>query len=227
MLIEKEYFTLEEVLEHWKMARRDAVYLAENGKLRLSVRVFHLRLEEGGFEEHPEGGSFRIPYRNLSFCGVLDLRERDAHALFRDGSVEVSCFQAPPAEYLEIPDDWEPLIVREFDLLVRHEERRRVEEQLLRPQAAAGEHLASCFSHSANYRDVAINGVSFTLGPIQAQVVKLLHKHPLDKSGWCSGKIVLEKAGSSSVRMADVFKSQPQWRKLIESDRRGNYRLCR
>lgn len=226
MLIEKDYFTLVEVLEHWQMPRRDAVYLAENGELRLSVRVFHQRLEEGGFEQHDLAGSFRVPYRHFVHTGLLDLEERDAHALFRDSTVEVFSFHTPPNQYLEIHDDGLPLIVRESDLLVRHEERRRVEAKLF-PRQAESAPVAQSFSHSAEYRKVSIHGVEFTLGPIQAQVVRLLHKNTRDKGGWYSGKIVLEKAGSISIRMADVFKSQPHWRKLIESDRRGNYRLCR
>jgi hypothetical protein len=226
MLIDKDYFTLEEVLELWQMPRRDAVYLAENGKLRLSVRVFHLRCEVGSFEEDPDCGRFRIPNQYKSICGVLDLEERDVHALFRDGSAAVSSFHAAADEYLEIHEDSEPLLVKETDLLVRHAERRRI-EALLFPRHSEAAPVADSFSHSPDYRDISINGLSFTLGPIQAQVVKILHKHPREKSGWCFGKIVLEKAGSNSVRMADVFKSQPHWRKLIESDRRGNYRLCR
>lgn len=226
MLIEKDYFTLVEVLEHWQMLRRDAAYLAENGKLRLSVKVFHQRLEAGGFEVHEEAGAFRVPHRHYVHTGLLDLEERDAHALFRDSTVEVFSFHASPGEYLEIHDEGLPLIVRESDLLVRHDERRRVEAQLF-PRSAEPVPVAQSFSHSNDYRHVSIHGVAFTLGPIQAKVVRLLHKHPRDKSGWCAGKLVLEKAGSNCVRMADVFKSQPNWRKLIESDRRGNYRLCR
>lgn len=224
MLIEKDYFTLEEVLEHWKMPRRDAVYLAENGHLRLSIRVFHLRCEAGGFEEDRDIGRFRIPYRVSAVSGLVDLEERDVHTLFREGAVAVSSFHTPPDEYLEIHEDGEPLVIREADLLVRHTERRRLEVQLFPHRASE---VPVAFSHSEDYRDVSINGLSFTLGPIQAQVVRLLHKHPIDKNGWCFGKVLLQKAGSSSVRMADVFKSQPHWRKLIESDRRGNYRLCR
>lgn len=226
MLIEKDYFTLVEVLEHWQMPRRDAVYLAENGQLRLSVRVFHQRLEAGGFEEHDLAGSFRVPHRHYVHTGLLDLQERDAHALFRDSVVEVFSFHTSSDQYLEIHDEGHPLVVRESDLLVRHDERRRVEAHLF-PRLAESAPVAPSFSHSTDYRDVSIGGISFSLGPIQAQVVRLLHKHPLDKAGWCCGKALLAKAGSSSIRMADVFKSQPQWRKLIESDRRGNYRLCR
>jgi hypothetical protein len=226
MLIEKDYFTLEEVLEHWQIPRRDAVYLAENGKLRLSVRVFHLRCELGIVEEDRDIGRFRIPCSHKAISGLVDLKERDVHALFRDGSVAVDSFYTPPDEYLDIHPDAEALVVRESDLLIRHEERRRVEAELF-PKPVGAAPVASSFSHSDDYRDVSVSGLTFALGPIQARVVRVLHKHPSDSSGWCSGKIVLDKAGSSSVRMADVFKSQPQWRKLIESDRRGNYRLCR
>lgn len=226
MLIEKDYFTLEEVLEHWQIPRRDAVYLAENGKLRLSVRVFHLRCELGIVEEDGDIGRFRIPCSHKAISGLVDLKERDVHALFRDGSVSVDSFYTPPDEYLDIHPDAEALVVRESDLLIRHEERQRLEAELF-PKPVGAAPVASSFSHSDDYRDVAVSGLTFALGPIQARVVRVLHKHPSDSSGWCSGKIVLDKAGSSSVRMADVFKSQPQWRKLIESDRRGNYRLRR
>jgi hypothetical protein len=40
-----------------------------------------------------------------------------------------------------------------------------------------------------------------------------------------TGKLILGEAGSSSTRMSDVFKSQPHWRRLIDSDGRGRYRL--
>ena len=42
---------------------------------------------------------------------------------------------------------------------------------------------------------------------------------------WQNGKAILSRAGSKSLRMADVFKSQKAWRNLIRSDRRGGYRL--
>ena len=42
---------------------------------------------------------------------------------------------------------------------------------------------------------------------------------------WQNGKQLLSAAGSRSLKMVDVFKSKPEWRELIQSDRRGNYRL--
>ena len=44
-LIEKEYFTLAEVIDALGMPWTDIIYLAENGHLRLSVLVFQLPVE--------------------------------------------------------------------------------------------------------------------------------------------------------------------------------------
>ena len=46
MEIEKAYFTLPEILDRWSISE-DLLYLAENDKLRLSVRIFNLPVEFG------------------------------------------------------------------------------------------------------------------------------------------------------------------------------------
>lgn len=43
--IDKDYFALEEMEERWGIPRRDLVYLAENGLLKVSVRLYGVRLE--------------------------------------------------------------------------------------------------------------------------------------------------------------------------------------
>ena len=55
MHIEKLYFTLPEILKRWSITEDDLIYLAENDRLRLSVRVFGVPIEFGDFEETPEG----------------------------------------------------------------------------------------------------------------------------------------------------------------------------
>ena len=45
MHIDKSYFTLPEILERWQITEADLIYLAENDKLRLSVRVFGVPIE--------------------------------------------------------------------------------------------------------------------------------------------------------------------------------------
>ena len=45
--IDKDYFTLAEVVERWDMPRDDLLYLVENELLRLSIRLLGKRLERG------------------------------------------------------------------------------------------------------------------------------------------------------------------------------------
>ena len=66
------------------MPHRDVVYLAENGLLKLSVRLFNVRLEWGEFEDLGNGDWNRIPTDQRWFSGLQDLREHDAFRLFRD-----------------------------------------------------------------------------------------------------------------------------------------------
>ena len=60
-LIDKAYFTLEEIEERWQLPHRDVVYLAENGLLKLSVRLFSVRIEQGYYDELNDGDWTRVP----------------------------------------------------------------------------------------------------------------------------------------------------------------------
>ena len=71
MEIEKAYFTLPEILDRWSISEADLIYLAENDKLRLSVRVFGVPLELGDYEETHEGEHFRVPTEHVSGGAIL------------------------------------------------------------------------------------------------------------------------------------------------------------
>ena len=92
-------------------------------------------------------------------------------------------------------------------------------------RGASGVRPADAFRASTDYSHIRCSGHEFRLGAIQAQVVRILHAAALRGDPWQSGKAVLASAGSRSLKMSDVFKSQKNWRLLIESDRRGDYRL--
>jgi hypothetical protein len=222
-LIDKAYFTLEELEERWQLPHRDVAYLAENGLLRLSVRLFGVAMEFGVYEEGADGEWFTVPHERRRFTGFQDLLDRDVFQLFRQGQVDVVHFHAPEKEYCYLIEPTPIVTVCRDDVLVRREERDRVEVKhaLVRKGAAAPASL----QQSNDYREVRTAGLLFSLGPVQARVVKRLHDAATSANPWCEGKIILGDAGSSSTRMADVFKSQPHWRRLIDSDGRGRYRL--
>jgi hypothetical protein len=221
-LIDKAYFTLEELEERWQLPHRDLVYLAENGLLRMSVRLFGVEIECGMYVEGAGGEWFTVPQERRRFTGFQDLQERDLFRVFRQGQVDVAHFRAPEKEYCDLIEPTRTVAVCRDDLLVRREERDRVEAQhaLVRKGTAA-----QSLQQANDYREVRTAGLLLNLGPVQARVVKRLHAAAASSDPWCEGKLILGEAGSSSTRMADVFKSQPHWRRLIDSDGRGRYRL--
>ena len=224
MHIEKLYFTLPEVIERWQISETDLVYLAENDKLRLSVRVFSEPVEFGDFEEDAEGERFRVPWERKPFSGLLDLHACDVFQLFRCGELHLSEFRTPRAHYAALYGEAEPIFVLIGDLMLRRDERDRFELQS--GFSSGGSAIEeSTFIASTDFQDVRCNGYRFRLGPIQAQVVRALHEAARRGEPRQSGKAILSSAGSKSLRMADVFKSQQDWRELIRSDRRGGYRL--
>ena len=225
MDIEKAYFTLQEVLDRWSVPETDLAYLAENDQLRLSIRIMNLPVEFGDFEETDDGRCYSIPCDRSSFNGLLDLHVQDVFQLFRIGEVSVTRFRTTKADYACFFGSRETLTIRKPDLVLSREERDRFEAKS-GFRGAAGVKQSNAFHASADYHHVRCNGYEFQLGPIQAQVVRILHAAARRGEPWQSGKAVLGEAGSRSLKMSDIFKSKKDWPLLIESNGRGAYRLA-
>ena len=221
--IEKDYYALEEVEERWGMPRRDLAYLAENGLLKVSIRLYGVRIERGAYEETDDGQWFSIPEEQTWFQGLQDLRPHDVYKLFHEGEIEIQHFDAPEAQYCHVLQPDEGIVVKREELVVRREERDRAEAK--HGLGGTPRTTESVFSQRNDFSDVSLGNRTYTLGPIQAQVVRILYEAATTASPWRHGKLVLAEAGSSCTRMADLFKTQPDWRMLIQSDRRGKYRL--
>jgi hypothetical protein len=72
MHIDKSYFTLPEILERWQITEADLIYLAENDKLRLSVRVFGVPIEFGEYEaSRHDGEPLQVPLANRAITDGL------------------------------------------------------------------------------------------------------------------------------------------------------------
>ncbi|MBN8995163.1 MAG: hypothetical protein J0H94_08045 [Rhizobiales bacterium] len=84
---------------------------------------------------------------------------------------------------------------------------------------------ASGFSHDPTYTHVKLAGRQFVLGTLQAHVVRVLHEAVEKGAPWVHGKVLLAQAGSTSSNIGTLFKSQPAWKELIDSDGKGTYRL--
>ncbi|MBW6494720.1 MAG: hypothetical protein K0B16_09245 [Burkholderiaceae bacterium] len=225
MEIEKAYFTLPEIMARWNISEADLVYLAENDRIRLSVRVFNMPIEFGDHETTDDGQRYSVPSARKRYSGLLDLHAHDAFLLFRCGELVLSEFRTPNADHASLRPDESAVVFMIGDLVLRRAERDRFEAES--GFSRSGTHaLEPPFTASADYQTIRCNGQAFHLGQIQAQVVRLLHEAALAGSPWISGKSVLTSAGARSLKMSDVFKSQPGWRDLIRSNRRGLYRLA-
>jgi hypothetical protein len=223
-LIDKEYFTLEEIEERWGLPRRDLVYMYENGLIKLSIRLFGVWLEFGHYEELGGGHWGRMPVDRSYFNGFQDLGEHDVFRLFRDGTVEVSRFPAPERGYCYVVEPSKAIAVRQVDVIIRREERDRAEGQYdIGPKA--GHPAFSPADFITENGQVRLGDRVYHLGPVQAQIVTILRRAAETDNPWCVGKSVLREAGSGCTRLSDIFKSQPLWRELIESDGKGRYRL--
>ena len=225
MQIEKTYFTMQEVLDRWSLTEADLAYLAENDRLRLSIRILNLPIEFGDYEVMDDGQRFSIPSERTWFNGLLDLHVQDVFQLFRLGEVDVTWFRAGNADYACFWGHRETLTIRKPDLVLSRSERDRFEAETGFERASRMNH-ANAFHASADYHHVRCNGQDFLLGSIQAQVVRILHDAARRGEPWQSGKAVLGAAGSRSLKMSDVFKSKKNWPQLIESNGRGGYRLA-
>lgn len=224
MEIDKNYFTLPEILSRWEMAENDFIYLAENDELRLSIRVFGHPVEFGDIEETQDGQTFSAPWEQSYFTGLLDLRVNEVFEIFRQGKADVGLFRTPKADYACF---WGPknyVTIRKSDVVVRRDERDRFESKVgFVVQEALSQ--AGAFHASPDYYRIECNGHRFRLGEMQAQVVRQLHEAAQRGEAWQSGKALLGAANSTSAKLSDLFKSQKNWRILIESDERGRYRL--
>jgi hypothetical protein len=202
----------------------DLAYLAENGDLRVSVRVYTVRLEEGIYEfDARDGHPHRIPFDQSWFSGLQDLTACDAHKIFLYGEARVAHFHAPGDAYVEIIEPSDAVVVLLRQLVIRREECDRVEAEHGRAGNSVADGIA--FQHDEDFRNLRLGQLRVTLGRLQGAVVKHLYEASRSGDGWCFGKAVLAAVGSTSRRMSDVFKSKPESTLLVESDGRGRYRF--
>ncbi len=81
------------------------------------------------------------------------------------------------------------------------------------------------FIYYNNFAKVVVGNNIYHFGNIQSKVIKQLYLASNTDSPWLFGKELLYNAGSRCLSVRDLFRGQPKWRQLIESDKRGYYRL--
>ncbi len=83
----------------------------------------------------------------------------------------------------------------------------------------------SCRIHSEDFASVKWDGEEYSFSPMQAECVRILWE------AWQSGApalgqaYILEKVGSDSRRLRDLFKVHPAWGTMIVTPRKGRFQL--
>ena len=211
VLIPREYFTLQEVLEDWGISESELGYVVEMGQLTLSVRIY---------------GSFVVADRKdrpgrcvPDFEGVVDLARRDAMRVLRKRACPVASFvrNGGVVATREGGRDW---VVDRDALLVRAAERDHFEATIM----AAGAPHANDYDRFLSFE---LDGRPYLFMDMQARALNYLFICAITGDPEQRGSQILAAAGSSSLKLSYLFSSRKGWRDIVRpvSGRRGFYYL--
>jgi hypothetical protein len=216
---------LAEVAKRWSIAVTDLEDYALDEMLQLAVFVVDLPAEMGTWEGSGLGD--RPLLQDLPILnGPQPLLRGSLLAIFRDGHAEVCAFRHhQPNTYIRVRSDVQAVVVRRDDLIVTLEERERFERE--HGAASAPEAPPSMeISHNDDFTKVRVSGEWHSFGPKQAAVLRLLKIASGTDDPWRDGKRLLDDVGSTTVRIADLFKRRPVWRQLVQANGKGSYRFA-
>lgn len=221
-LPEKEYFTLEEVEERWSMERRDTIYYAENGLLKVAIRVFDLVIETGVIEKEPDGRWIRVLEDYTRYSGLLVLLSCDLATLFWHGSTIIDSFHVGEGRYGDIVKPKGGLEVHIYGLVVTRAERDRFEREhelnrKTRPTPARAKPASCPINCSDDGSWINIDGREYLFsGVLQRCAVRRLYEAQQNGSPRLGMQALLEEIESRSRHISQVFSgADPRWRDLI------------
>lgn len=168
--------------------------------------------------------------------GFIRLSEHQCRRLFRNGKIALREFVAFDGDHeFQLPEPADDIAVDLEDIVILAHERKRFEarypglNQTSSHSAVPATELvlqhAVSKSFDPTYRSFQAGGHQYYFGEIQARIIRLLAEAIQQGKPWQSGKTLLQQAGSQSYSLSNVFKRHPIWKQLIQSDRRGYYRL--
>jgi hypothetical protein len=221
-LPEKRWFRIADVTKRWAIPLSDVEDYALDELLQLSVFVVDLPAE-AGISEHDDHGHHHILEDMPILNGPQPLCRASLLSIFRDGVAEVGSFRTVrPGGYLRVASHVPPVMVRRDDLIVTREERDRFESA---HSGGAARQTGTDAWHNEDFTSVRVENEWHSFGPKQAAVLRLLKAAAETDNPWRDGKRLLDDAGARTMRLIDLFKRKPTWRRLVLADGKGRYRL--
>jgi hypothetical protein len=221
-LPEKRWFRIADVAKRWGISPSEVEDYALDEMLRLSVFVVDLPAEAGICERDDHGHHYILEDMPI-LNGPQPLCRASLLSIFRDGLAEVGSFRTErPGGYLRVASHVPPVLVRRDDLIVTREERDRFE---CVHGGDTAHQTATDAWHNDDFTSVRVDNEWCSFGPKQAAVLRLLKAAAETDSPWRDGKRLLDEAGATTMRLIDLFKRKPAWRRLVLADGKGRYRL--
>ena len=235
----RSYYHLPEIAKRWGASKSDLACYTLDGLLQLSIMTVGVVVETGTFEADDHGVS-RLPEGESVLNGPQPVVASDLWPVFRHGNGRIARFKPATAfGYIDLARGQAPIEITIEDLLVTRSERVRFERthglgpdestpaipSAIKPEITKPATAEPIFVHRGDYSEVVFSGELFRLGPLQAAVVRQLHEASQSANPWKPGKELLSNSSASTMRIVDLFKVKKNWRTLIVSDGRGNYRL--
>jgi len=222
-LPERIFYLPQEIAEVWNVGVPEVWQWVMHGELRTHVwlplmSVYEVKERNEGDRvildrrlSHREGYTRVLPHHCRS---VITRKQAGLREFANDNG---------SGRYI-LPDSAEEISIQLSELVILEEERARFEKRFnLRP---TGQPSIECSgSPQPDFRHVRLHGEDNRFGEIQAAVLRQLYEAALSGEPWQSGKRLLERAGSQSFKISNVFKRNRVWRQLIDSDGRGHWRL--
>ena len=227
-LAESEFYGLNELRDDWHVCGARIKKWLVSGKLQSSLWIPVLSVYS--IEECGEADALSVQRVLRHYEGFVPLSHRQCQRLYRNGELTIRDFHSHCGkERFQLPETSDDIRASIDDLLVLNDEKQRFEQEIdlsssneIAMETTIGTDLAV-----TDFRNILIDGESYTFGVIQASILHQLYQASVRGKGWLVGKQVLHDVGSESFSLSNVFKHKPVWRRLIESDGRGRYRLRR
>ena len=220
----KTYFHLDEIARRWNVEVRDLIDFGIEGHLELSTLVCNLDVEV----IHTDHANWEsVDHERRCIFGLHPIYSRDLIELVNGGTARINRLKGHSGEHsMRLAPGQSAIVVTAERLLVASGELVRFEAV-----AAGGSTepvIDPVLEQRNNFAEVRFGGRVYHFGLAQARVVAQLYEAAQSDDPWRAGHALLAGASSKCEKLQDLFKrkTDPNWRDLILSNRRGLYRLA-
>lgn len=211
------FFGIEELVDEWCVCYSKLRKWLVEGRLRSHVFIPVLTV-------YTVSGREKSATQLEHFQGFVPVTKESCLRLFRYGELTIREFQSFCGEcFYRLPDSSQDIRTCIDDLVVLGSERERFEAEFNLQEPDEG-NLCNPIS-AGDFASLRCDREIHYFGEKQAHVLHALYAASKSDNPWVSGKQLLYQAGSRCFTLSNLFKHKPVWRQIIESNRKGSYRM--